>query len=285
MGEPVQDLIKIAAREPIGVDVSDYSDEFVEGFLAGQESVLLELSRAPEKYGVALVGPVHALLAGSWWFACGVSTTWPTAQGTTDPEAVTCAGCRRSPTGPAGVPGVIAGAAAAYDATHSEGSPVPDAPPFGAACSVCLAPATREVTRAIPPRYIPTCGVADEETTYYCLVHAPEESDTLGVSPWSPAAHSPSDSGGEAGQCPLAIAVMVSDEATFETYATTTGYVRLVMRPHGVAQGDDQEVGWDLTPAEVDGLGTLLAETRHAIDKADEIPAWLASHSQEGDRG
>lgn len=34
-----------ATREPIGCDVSDYSDEFVEGFLAGQTNALEALYR------------------------------------------------------------------------------------------------------------------------------------------------------------------------------------------------------------------------------------------------
>lgn len=36
-------LLARAAIEPINVDVSDYSDEFVAGFLAGQRSVLEEV--------------------------------------------------------------------------------------------------------------------------------------------------------------------------------------------------------------------------------------------------
>lgn len=94
MADHVHELVQLAAQKPIGVDVSDYSDEFVQGFLAGQQSVLLEVRRAPEKYGVALVAPVHQNRDGSCWFACGVSTAWPASVGTDDADAVTCAGCR-----------------------------------------------------------------------------------------------------------------------------------------------------------------------------------------------
>lgn len=37
-------LLHRAETEPIGVDLSDYSDEFCEGFLAGQRSVLEEIA-------------------------------------------------------------------------------------------------------------------------------------------------------------------------------------------------------------------------------------------------
>lgn len=57
------------------------------------------------------------------------------------------------------------------------------------------------------------------------------------------------------------IALVVSDEATFETYPSNNGGVMLVMRPHGVERGDDREVGWDLTPGEVVGIRDLLTET------------------------
>lgn len=39
------DLLERAAKEPIGVDISDYSDEFCEGFLRGQRSILEEIDR------------------------------------------------------------------------------------------------------------------------------------------------------------------------------------------------------------------------------------------------
>lgn len=61
------------------------------------------------------------------------------------------------------------------------------------------------------------------------------------------------------------IAGIRSDEATFETYNTDSGGVMLVMRPHGVPIGDDREVGWRLTLAEVDGLCMLLAETLETL--------------------
>lgn len=38
-------LTRRAGKEPIGCDVSDYSDEFVEGFLAGQQNALQALWR------------------------------------------------------------------------------------------------------------------------------------------------------------------------------------------------------------------------------------------------
>jgi hypothetical protein len=37
------ELLIRAAREPIGVDISDYSDEFCAGFLAGQTHILEEI--------------------------------------------------------------------------------------------------------------------------------------------------------------------------------------------------------------------------------------------------
>jgi hypothetical protein len=47
-------LIARARREPVGVDLSDFSDTYVEGFLAGQASILEELDREPDLYGVEL---------------------------------------------------------------------------------------------------------------------------------------------------------------------------------------------------------------------------------------
>jgi len=41
-------LAQRAAREPIGCDVSDYGDEWVEGFLAGQLNALEALHRRLE---------------------------------------------------------------------------------------------------------------------------------------------------------------------------------------------------------------------------------------------
>lgn len=41
-------LTRRAVREPIGCDVSDYSDEWVEGFLAGQVNALQALWRRLE---------------------------------------------------------------------------------------------------------------------------------------------------------------------------------------------------------------------------------------------
>lgn len=55
MPDSAADLIARARREPIGVDVSDWSDEWVQGFLAGQASILEEIVREPERYGVALI--------------------------------------------------------------------------------------------------------------------------------------------------------------------------------------------------------------------------------------
>lgn len=40
-----QDLRERGAREPLGVDISDYSDEFCAGFLAGQANALDEALR------------------------------------------------------------------------------------------------------------------------------------------------------------------------------------------------------------------------------------------------
>lgn len=63
------------------------------------------------------------------------------------------------------------------------------------------------------------------------------------------------------------IAMIRSDEAMFETFHTDGGGVMLVMRPHGVEKGDDKEVGWSLTWAEVEGLQMLLAETMPEPDE------------------
>lgn len=57
-----------------------------------------------------------------------------------------------------------------------------------------------------------------------------------------------------------------SAEATFESYEDHrpgTDGILLVMRPHGVPAhiGDEREVGWALTWAEVRGLRNLLSET------------------------
>lgn len=41
-------LCRTAGREPIGCDVSDYGDEYVEGFLAGQQNALQALWRRLE---------------------------------------------------------------------------------------------------------------------------------------------------------------------------------------------------------------------------------------------
>ena len=38
--ETLRDLRERAAKEPLNVDISDYSDEFCAGFLAGQENAL-----------------------------------------------------------------------------------------------------------------------------------------------------------------------------------------------------------------------------------------------------
>lgn len=53
------------------------------------------------------------------------------------------------------------------------------------------------------------------------------------------------------------IAMIRSDEAMFETFHTDGGGVMLVMRPHGVEKGDDKEVGWSLTWAEVEGFADV----------------------------
>lgn len=45
-----------ADREPIGVDISDYGDEFCEGFLRGQANVLEEIAR---EAGIYL--PLHPI--------------------------------------------------------------------------------------------------------------------------------------------------------------------------------------------------------------------------------
>lgn len=41
-------LARRATREPIGCDVSDYGDEWVEGFLAGQLNAIQALARRLE---------------------------------------------------------------------------------------------------------------------------------------------------------------------------------------------------------------------------------------------
>lgn len=39
------ELERIASIEPIGCDISDYSDEFVEGFLCGQQNAIQAIRR------------------------------------------------------------------------------------------------------------------------------------------------------------------------------------------------------------------------------------------------
>lgn len=60
---------------------------------------------------------------------------------------------------------------------------------------------------------------------------------------------------------PTPLALMVSSEATFEAFGDRAhGGVILVMRPHGVERGSDDEVGWCLSWDEVRGLARLLIE-------------------------
>lgn len=64
MADSVSEFIQKARREPIGVDVSDYGDEWVQGFLAGQASILEEIDREPNKYGIAIAeNRAHTFLA------------------------------------------------------------------------------------------------------------------------------------------------------------------------------------------------------------------------------
>lgn len=61
-------------------------------------------------------------------------------------------------------------------------------------------------------------------------------------------------------------ATFVSADAAFESYEDRRpgrDGILLLMRPHGVPAlaGDEREVGWALTWAEVRGLRNLLSET------------------------
>jgi hypothetical protein len=48
-----QSLLRRAGREPLDVDISDYSDEFCEGFLRGQEHALVRMEQEIERYEIA----------------------------------------------------------------------------------------------------------------------------------------------------------------------------------------------------------------------------------------
>jgi hypothetical protein len=43
----LEEFLQRAAKEPIGVDISDFGDEWCAGFLRGQVNVLEELARCP----------------------------------------------------------------------------------------------------------------------------------------------------------------------------------------------------------------------------------------------
>lgn len=65
----------------------------------------------------------------------------------------------------------------------------------------------------------------------------------------------------------------VSEGAMFESYEDRRpgqDGIILLMRPHGVPAlaGDEREVGWVLTWAEVEALRMLLAETLDAVASA-----------------
>lgn len=82
--KPHSELLTRAAREPLGVDISDYSDEFCAGFLAGQVNALEESGLLEQYEG----------LRASIRFCpnCAHGYEWQRD----DPPEGLCPGCRRA---------------------------------------------------------------------------------------------------------------------------------------------------------------------------------------------